>query len=403
MPDPLTNFQVEIEKLVYGGDGLARKEGRVLLAPYVLPGETIEVGETLARNGVLRVVAPRVISPVQGRTEPACAYYARCGGCHYQHAEYELEKAQKISILRETFLRVGRIDPGDIGMVAAEPWGYRNRTQFHLTGGRIGYLEPRSHRLVDVEQCPISSPRLNRALSALREMMKDPRWPAFVRSIELFTNEREVQVNLVDTERPVARRFFDWCAEKIEGAGDGTLEYPAAGFQFRVGGRSFFQVNRFLLDHLVETALAGAGGGTALDLYAGVGLFSLPLAGRFRAVTAVESGGGAARDLRFNADRAARQVTVSQTPVELFMQDLSSAPDFVLADPPRAGLGKVVVRRLCELRPKRIAIVACDPATLARDLAGLVHGGYHIERVTAVDLFPRTFHIETVVLLATSA
>jgi 23S rRNA (uracil1939-C5)-methyltransferase len=159
---------------------------------------------------------------------------------------------------------------------------------------------------------------------------------------------------------------------------------------------SFFQVNRFLIDKLVETAIEGAEGQTALDLYAGVGLFSLALAERFASATAVESGARAAGDLRFNAERAGLALRVEQTDAEIWMEQLESAPDFVLLDPPRAGIGKRMVARLAQLRPPRLAVVSCDPATLARDLAGLTGAGYRIEKLTLVDLFPQTYHLETV-------
>jgi 23S rRNA (uracil1939-C5)-methyltransferase len=167
-----------------------------------------------------------------------------------------------------------------------------------------------------------------------------------------------------------------------------------------VGHHSFFQVNRFLIDALVETALRGAEGESAVDLYAGVGLFSLPLAERFRDLVAVESGGGAIRDLKFNAERAGRTVIAEQQAAEAYLEHLDQAPDFVLADPPRAGLGKDVVRHLLRLSPRRAVIVACDPATLARDLAPLIAGGNKIVRMAIVDLFPQTYHFETVVELA---
>ena len=221
-----------------------------------------------------------------------------------------------------------------------------------------------------------------------------------MRSIEVFTNETDVQLNVLDSDRPVAKRFFDWCAEAIPGFTAGLLDYAAAGFPFRVSSGSFFQVNRFLLDDLVRTAVGDASGEKALDLYAGVGLFSAALARRFSQVTAVESGASAVRDLRFNAARAGLALEIVQSATEDFLRDLQSSPDFVLADPPRTGLGRTVVARLAELKPKRITIVACDPATVARDLPGLLSAGYNIERLTMIDLFPQTFHIETVAQLS---
>jgi 23S rRNA (uracil1939-C5)-methyltransferase len=195
----------------------------------------------------------------------------------------------------------------------------------------------------------------------------------------------------------VARRFFDWAAELIPGMVTGAVDYAG---RFRVSSNSFFQVNRFLYDRLAEVATDGAEGDTALDLYAGVGLFSIPLARRFRKVTAVEAGGGAVRDLQFNAERAgSTNLKSEQKSTEEYLAGCNKAPDFVLVDPPRSGLGKPVVERLLAVRPRRLTIVACDPSTLARDLAALVGGGYRIAKMTLVDLFPQTFHMETVVKL----
>jgi 23S rRNA (uracil1939-C5)-methyltransferase len=389
--------EVSIEKWVYGGRGLGRPDGLVTLVPFVLPGELVRVRGQRKRHGFVEAALAEVLSPSPERTQPACPYFARCGGCHYQHASHAFQVAQKLEVLRDVFRRVGKLDaPEEIGTISAEPWEYRNRAQFHLAGGAIGYQEAGSNRLCPVERCPISSPSINRALDALRQMTRDRRFPRFLRTIELFTNESEVQVNVLEADRPVARSFFDWCAENIPGATAGWLEYPAAGHTFRVSHRSFFQVNRFLIDELVSCALDGAEGGSAVDLYAGVGLFSLALAHRFRAVTAVERGASAAGDLEFNAARASLAVKVERCAAETYLERLEQPPDFVLADPPRAGLGTTVVRQLLRLRPSRLAIVACDPATLARDLQHLTAGGYELRQLTLVDLFPHTYHIETV-------
>jgi 23S rRNA (uracil1939-C5)-methyltransferase len=394
--------EVMIEKLVYGGEGLGRIGGRVVLVPRVLPGEVVRVSAGRAQPGLLRAGLAEVVTASPRRIEPLCPYFGRCGGCHYQHADYALQTEQKVLILGDQLRRIAKIEPpGRIDVVSGEPWHYRNRAQFHVFNGRIGYLVAGSHRLCPVEECPLISPRLNEALGELRGMMRDRRWPRFIRSLELFSNQTEVQVNVLKTERPVARWFFDWCGANLPGAAAGSLDYRAAGDTFRVGHRSFFQVNRFLLDALVETALWEAAGETALDLYSGVGLFALPLARRFQKVVAVEFAASAANDLRFNAERAGVRLDARRCSVEDYLDNATESPDFVLADPPRAGLDRRNVRNLLRLRPRRLAIVACDPATLARDLAPLVAGGYRVRRMRVVDLFPQTYHLETVAALET--
>ena len=399
-----TNLEINIEKLIYGGDGLARLNGEVVLVPFVLPGERAAVEAVARKPGLLRskLVELRETSPE--RVAARCPYFARCGGCHYQHARYEMQLALKRGILAETLRRVGKFEPPEeIRVIAAEPWHYRNRAQFRIRGTELGYLEAQSNKLCPIDQCPISSPRINQAIATLREMLRDPRWPRFLRSLELFTDETRLQLNVLETERPVAQRFFDWCLEKMPDLVPGALDYPAASALYRVSGGSFFQVNRYLIDQVVDLALENAQGDGALDLYSGVGLFSLPLARRVARVTAVESSLAAVRDLRFNAERAGVALDANQSSVESYLASLTAAPDFVLADPPRAGLGKTVVAQLARLAPARITIVACDPATLARDLAGLLAGGHRLEGVTMIDLFPQTFHIEAIAHLSRGA
>ena len=384
-----------MEKWVYGGDALARVDGRVVLAPFVLPGETVrlEAGDDIHADLV------EVIQASPERVAPPCPLFTRCGGCHYQHAPYEFQLARKVEILREQLRRVGKIEyTGEIETISGPPLGYRNRAQFRMNygqgaNGQIGYLAPRSHTLVPVTgDCPILSPRLNQALAEMRARLNDARFPRFAHSIELFTNETDVQVNVLETDRPVAKSFYEWCGSVV------AVDYATSVGTFRVSPRSFFQVNRFLIENLVDVALQNAEGKSALDLYAGVGLFALPLAKRFENLIAVEAGVSAARDLEVNVERAKVTMQTERARVEDFLRSFADTPDFVLLDPPRAGLGKTVVTQLERLAPPRMTIVSCDPATLARDVAALT--GYRMERVTLVDLFPQTYHLETVVHLS---
>ena len=388
------NLKLHIEKLVYGGDGLSRADGEVVFTPFVLPGETVEVERVESRRHAQRARLIHVDQPSPDRIAPPCAVFGLCGGCQYQHATYAAQLGFKREILTETLRRVGKIDfdPARIAIESAEPFGYRNRVQLHFDRGRAGYREMNSHRLVPIERCPIASPKINEVVAVLNRLVRDRRWPRFIQSLEIFTDEQQVQWNVLESAQPVAKRFFDWLAEEVPGTVTGSLEYRVNEDRFRVSGTSFFQVNRFLLPRLAALAIGEAAGETAWDLYAGVGLFSLPLSRRFSKVIAVEAGRAAA-DLRTNVPV---QVVAEQT--EVFLTKATAAPDFALVDPPRTGLGKTVTARLAELRPRELVIVACDPATLARDLAAL-QPAYEIQRITLVDLFPQTFHLETIVHL----
>ena len=387
--------QLKIEKLVYGGEGLSRIDGEVVFTPFVLPGELVEAERSGSRRQAERADLVRVLETSPDRVDARCPYFLRCGGCQYQHASYDAQLRFKRSILAETLRRAGKIeyDPDRIRVIASEPYGYRNRSQFHLENGRIGYREIRSHKLVAIEECPISSPKINEVIVALNRLVRDRRWPRFVSSIEVFTDEQQVQWNIRATSQPVARRFFDWLAAEVPGSVAGPLEYTVGEDRFVISGDSFFQVNRFLLPALPEAAIGDAAGEVAWDLYAGVGLFSVPLGRKFSEVVAVEAGASAGHDLMRNAKSAVRD-----TAERFLAGEHSRTPDFVLADPPRAGLGKMVVEKLLETRPATLVIVACDPATLARDLSLLLET-YDIRDITMADLFPQTFHIETIARL----
>lgn len=393
---------LEIEKWVYGGTGLGRREGQVTLVPFVLPGERVKIEVERAKSSLLeaRAVEWEVRSPL--RVEPPCAYFTRCGGCHYQHAPYEFQAAQKVEIVREVLRRVGKVEaPEEIGLRTGEPLGYRNRSQFHLRGAKIGYLAAGSHEHVPVDECPISAPAINEALGVLKKSIKDRRWPRFVEQIELFTNGHDTLVNVLETEggRRVARGFFEWLGERISGAELGAIDYKTAHGRFRVSHDSFFQVNRFLIDALVEEVVGEMSGESALDLYAGVGLFTLPLAKRFGRVTAVESNSASVHDLQYNAAEHGVEVEAQRMQSEQYLSGLGVAPSVIVADPPRSGLGKNVVKHLARVQAPALVLVSCEPATLARDVGALLGAGYRLTSLTVVDLFPQTFHVEVVARL----
>jgi 23S rRNA (uracil1939-C5)-methyltransferase len=394
------NPHIRIEKLVYGGEGLGRVDGEVVLTPFVLPGETVEAERTESRQHVQRARLVNVIEPSPDRAAPPCPVFTQCGGCQYQHAAYDAELRLKRDILAETLRRVGKIDfdPARVAIESAAPFGYRNRAQFHVEGGRIGYRAMQSRRLVPVAQCPIASPKIDEILARLGKLVRDRRWPNFIRQIEVFTDESQIQWNVLESERPVAKRFFEWLAEEFPGTVAGPLVYQVNEDAFTISGTSFFQVNRWLLPRLAQLAIGDAHGVEAWDLYAGVGLFSLPLARRFEKVVAVESGRAASDDLRHNAGRARLRIDAVTQNAEAFLATAKAPPSFVLADPPRSGLGKAAVARLLALAPPALVIVSCDPATLARDLAALA-ARYDIDRLVLADLFPQTFHLETIAAL----
>jgi 23S rRNA (uracil1939-C5)-methyltransferase len=437
-------MEIKIEKLIYGGEGLAHFDGSTVFVPFVLPEERIAAAPVEQKKKFVRAKVERILEASPERTAPPCPHFGVCGGCDYQHIPYEMQLGYKVEIFRETLRRIGRIDwAGEIATHASRPWGYRNRAQWKIrpienpppdgeTGSgasqlRIGYFRANSTALCAVEECAILSPLLLKALQTLREALAAGAMPRSLREIEAFAGEDDSRLLLTATfagfppaagalsekvrdilPNMASLLFHDPTRERMELFGPGFVEYKTSRHAYRVGHFSFFQVNRFLIDDLVsEVAEKEEEGDVALDLFAGVGLFSVPLARRFKRVLAVESNPAAARDLEANISRnvlemgsAAHGAIEARTgDVEPFLREYRGGPALILVDPPRAGLAPEAVKHLVRISPARITYVSCEPPTLARDLAALESGGYEISEVHLFDLFPQTFHMEAAVRL----
>lgn len=425
-------MNLNIEKLVYGGDGLSRlppdEQGRskAVFVPFVLEGEEVEAKVVEDKPSFVRAKLDNVLRPSPLRTQGRCPYFQRCGGCHYQHTSDEHQLEIKAAILKENLRRIAKLElANELVVHASPPWNYRNRTRLKARTEpefALGYYRINSNELMPVEECPISSPLLNRAISALWALGRAGKFEPSVQEIELFANAEdqkllaEIYCTGAAEERAVEKfaiglrmalpevagvtAFALSQAEsperkRIAAAGTAELTYATKLAKYKVSAGSFFQVNRHLIDTLVEIATAERSGKQALDFYAGVGLFASVLAGSFAQVTAVESSQISHADLRHNSPPNVKVVR-ALTEQYLGIAARRLQPDLVLVDPPRSGLGGRVLNALSGLKSPRLTYVSCDPATLARDLAGLLKAGYRIEEAHLIDLFPQTYHIESV-------
>ncbi len=422
-------MNLTIEKMIYGGDGLARNaEGKTVFVPLVLPGEEVTAEVEEEKPGFVRANVEQLLTPSEKRIQPGCPYFGSCGGCHYQHTDYENQLEIKRAILRETFRRTGKFEwEKEIITHAGEPWGYRNRTRMKVQTQpefALGYRRLASHQLLPVEKCPISAPGINRMVSHLWELGREGRVPQGIGEIEFFANQDDSQLLLEIYGAPPITGLQDFFRDlqvrmpELQGLaaftllgphsqanlepkqtmGASFLAYRAAERQFRVSAGSFFQTNRSLVDELASMVTSGFSGRVALDLYAGVGLFANHLCKRFHQVFAVESSPASAADLQANIQK--NVIAVRATTEQFLQKSLNLNPDVVVADPPRAGMGDSATKLLAALRVPRIVYLSCDPTTLARDLRLLLDFGYQVEEVHLIDLFPQTFHIETMVRLA---
>ena len=404
--------------------------GKSVFIPFVLPGEQVEAVIEEEKRSFARARLESVLTASPLRLQPDCPYFQRCGGCHYQHTGYENQLAVKAEILRETLRRTAKLElPCDLQVHASPPWNYRNRTRLKVQTTpdfALGYYQFRSHDLLPIEHCPISSPLINQAISALWSRGRAGLLADSVREVELFANDADdaLLMELHLAYNTSSRQAQEACEaisgllpqlrgavafeatregqfrdpKKLAESGDNFLQYSVAQANYRVSAGSFFQANRFLLNDLIKIVTEVQSGKLALDLYAGVGLFSCALARGFAQVIAVEASQTSHADLRHNAPPEVKAVRAT---VDQFLGKHSGLkPDLVIADPPRGGLGEDVVRRIAQIGAPRMIYVSCDPSTLARDLRVLVSLGYQIEQAHLLDMFPQTFHIESVFHLA---
>ena len=425
-----TSTLVQIEKPIYGGASLARVDGKAVFVPLTLPGEQVHVRIVEEKRSYATAEVDQIVSAAPQRVAPKCRHFGVCGGCHYQHAEYATQLDWKKAVLRETLERGGVRVPDEIDVVAAEPWEYRNRIRlaFDLQGN-VGYRGRRSHDVIPIAECPIAAPLLVRAALAAHEAARKSDLSKWLREISFFCNAEETELMATVVMNRGAKvgieAFADGLARDIpqlKGTeflaersdreppsrvgmrGGASLTYRAAGIDYQVDHGAFFQVNRWLVDGLVDRVVGAQRGKLAWDLFAGVGLFARRLAERFESVTAVESAPAAVASLMQNLGGTNARA-VKATTLEFLRGERKGTrphmitPDLVVVDPPRAGLGSETATLLAEIGAPALTYVSCDPATLARDLRALGSAGYAIQDIALADLFPQTFHLETVVRL----
>lgn len=385
------DFEVEVERILPGGMGLAHAGGKTVFVSLAAPGDRVRVRIDRQQGELLFASIVEIITPSPERVEPPCPYFGRCGGCDFQQLTYEAQLAAKAGIIRDCLHRIARLENIPEIVVTASPnnWRYRMRATWQIDQElrAIGYYERGSRRVCDVADCAVLKPELQETL----ERVRVTEWHEFPRDLKHL--DGVVGENGVS----LSPSFAEFQTNEL------TLTVRGEGYQYNAD--AFFQINPSLLGSLIENAIGDASGGTVLDLYCGVGLFTLPLARQFQKVIGVEANATATRFARRNLQLAGlRNANVITATVTDWFRSASIGPvDFVLLDPPRAGAESAVIEGILNLQPRAISYVSCDPATLARDLRKLIGGGYVIESIIGFDLFPQTHHVETVVRLARSA
>jgi 23S rRNA (uracil1939-C5)-methyltransferase len=408
---------VKLEKLTYGGDALGRlSDGRAVFVPFALPGETVSIRSLDEKRGHVRAELVEILEPSPERIAPKCPHYfvplsaagsgwAGCGGCHYQHLSYAIQLSAKAEILGDQLKRIGKIVDPPVKQIipSSAEWNYRNHVQFHLTqAGKLGYVDVHSRNIIPITECHLPEEPLN---ALWPRLAFDPGLGLERVSLRLGMEEQamlmlesrspEAPELELETDLSVVHLVDD---DMVVMAGDDHLIMLVNDLPFHVSAASFFQVNtgmagkmvKFLLENLPVSPMT-----TLLDVYCGVGLFSAFFAPQVSHLIGIESSPSACEDFAINLDQF-DHVELYEAPAEDVLPALKVKPDVVIVDPPRAGLEKIVLDALLTLAPERIAYISCDPSTLARDANRLVAGGYRLAQVTPFDLFPQTYHIESI-------
>jgi 23S rRNA (uracil1939-C5)-methyltransferase len=384
-PQQDLTFEVVIERIVPRGYGLAHAEGFTVFVALAAPGDRLRVRVVEIKGKIAFAEIEEILDAGPERVPGPCPYFTVCGGCDFQQMTYAEQLSSKIAIIRDCLRRIGRIeDDIPIGIVGSpKEFGYRSRAQWHVNPNtrEIGYYKRNSRDLVAIDHCPKLVPELNAALARLRDEMP---W-------EQVWSEKAFFDVAVGDEGQVSMNSPGLCDPK-------EISYSVAGETFRYSAGVFFQGNQFLIPQLLETALSGAEGRNALDLYCGAGLFALPMARRFEKVLGVEEHPGAVEFAKNNAKaNGMSNVDFRTESVRHFLSGFDPGNiDFILLDPPRAGTEKETIHNLIRIGAPHISYVACEPSVLARDLKRFVEAGYRIDSITAIDLFPQTHHVETV-------
>ena len=392
---------------------------------------------TEQKPGFARGRADNIWTPSEHRVETRCPYFTRCGGCHYQHSSYQHQLEIKVAILRENLRRIAKLELDiELQIHPSPEWNYRNRSRFTVQFEPefgLCYHKFNSHQLLPVEECPISSPLINQALGVLWDIGRAGQLPRELREVELFADAADVSllieaycaeetsvsaiekwgrdcqsrmppaiVGVVAFKNPRSNSTSPPKNEEFASVGGREIEYKTSEASYRVSAGSFFQVNRYLINQLVSIVTDGRSGDTVLDLYAGVGLFSSVLNRDFQRVISVESSPTSYSDLLYNS---APNVKAVQATTEQYLKNSSGKlrPDLVVVDPPRSGLSADALKGVAALNAPQITYISCDPATVARDLRGLLSSGYRLQQAHLIDLFPQTFHIESVFQLVREA
>jgi 23S rRNA (uracil1939-C5)-methyltransferase len=399
---------------------IGHDEGRAVLVYYALPGELVEAAPRGRQGGLLATRTERVLEASPDRVEPRCPHFGECGGCHWQHSRYQRQLELKRQVVEHVWRGAGLRLPADTPALGMDvPWRYRIRGEFEASYRpeqpvELGFHRQRSHSVLPVRTCPIHDERIERAMLAFRQAASElgvSGLKTLLLTVEptgkgLLWRARRQGPGGPEVVAALGQRVAELLPDLV--LLDESMNLEFWDLAFRVRSDTFVQTNyqQMLVLYQLALDMVGAGpGDSVLDLYAGIGTLGIPLARSARAVTAIEENPAAVQLSRLNS-RINRTPNFRTLPgkVEAALRQVRLGDhQAAILDPPRAGCDPAALAELLRLSPERLVYVSCEPSTHARDIAMLVRGGYRLRRAAIVDMFPQTYHVETVALLERSA
>lgn len=405
-----TAHEIILEKLTYGGEAMGRlQDGRAVFVPFGLPGETVRIQLTQEKQNFARGEILEILKPSPDRIQAKCKHFTQCGGCHYQNLPYEKQLTAKADILRDQLQRIGKIENPIVQPTVAspDPWNYRNHIQFHLMDdGKVGFINAKGNATLPIDECHLPEPAIDAFRNDLQFESRMNLERVSLRSgadddlMLILESETEETPELeIEADISIVHIYED---HPVIIAGSSSLTIQVLGKDFHVSAPSFFQVNTKMAEKMVQHLQAQLPNPnsqfTLIDLYCGVGLFSKFFADKYAKVIGIESAPSSCEDFAINLDEF-DNVELYEGAVEEILPALApqlTEPIHMIVDPPRAGIDKFALDAILQINPHVIAYVSCDPSTLARDAARLIKGGYTLQHVTPFDLFPQTYHIESI-------
>jgi len=410
---PSSQYEITLEKLTYGGEAMGRlPDGRAVFVPFGLPGETVRIQLTQEKQNFARGEIIEILKPSSDRIQAKCKHFTQCGGCHYQNLPYEKQLLAKADILRDQLQRIGKIENPPVQATVASPnqWNYRNHIQFHLTDdGKVGFINARGNRTIPIEECHLPESTIDAFCNDLQFESRMNLERVSLRSgtdddlMLILESETEETPELeIEADISIVHVYED---HPVVIAGSNALTIQVLGKDFHVSAPSFFQVNTHMAEKMVQHLITNLQipitnnqSATLLDIYCGVGLFSKFFADKYDKVIGIESAPSSCEDFAINLDEF-DNIELYEGSAEEILPAL--APQLtesihMIVDPPRAGIDKFALDAILQINPQVIAYVSCDPSTLARDAARLIKGGYTLQHATPFDLFPQTYHIESI-------